>query len=533
MTDRTRLNTVGGREAGATLYLHGCIRILRERWPVVAIAIFMAMAAAGASWVIRPKDYTAELIMYVSAQTGETNQSAYQGAQLSQQRVTSYVELVNSTRVTGQIVQQLGLTNSPDDLAKRIIASSKVDSVLIDVKVKDNSPERAAAIANAVGQVFTRLVDDIERPTTAGAQQPVAVRVVQPAAVPTIASSPGLTALLILGLAVGLVLGMGCALLRNLLDNSIKTVAQLVEVCDAPNLGTIAYDSSVPSRPLIVHEDPHSPRAEAFRQLRTNLQFVDVDNPRTVIAITSSLPSEGKTTTLANLAIALASAGQRVLVIDADLRRPRLANLLGVDSTVGLTSVLAGRVDIAQAVQYWSNGVDVMASGPLPPNPSELLASQQMAATFLKLRAEYDTVLVDTPPLLPVTDAAALAPATDGVLLVCRFKKTKLDEMRGATQAIAAVSADLLGTILTMVPRSGPHACAQYNNLYSSKQSDRVAPVKSPLSSTVSPPHQAGRQMRPNERGTTHVRSHSGISPPVPDSRHRNPTLRRQDLPRR
>jgi len=151
----------------------------------------------------------------------------------------------------------------------------------------------------------------------------VAVRVVQPAPVPTAPSSTGLPVTLTLGLLAGLAVGVGGALARNALDTSVKALEQLREAANAPNLGTIAYDSDVPKRPLTVHEEPQSPRTEAFRQLRTNLQFVDVDNPRKVIVVTSSLPGEGKTTTLCNLAIALASAGSKVLVIEGTCADPR------------------------------------------------------------------------------------------------------------------------------------------------------------------------------------------------------------------
>ena len=182
-----------------------------------------------------------------------------------------------------------------------------------------------------------------------------------------------------LGLLAGLAVGVGGALARNALDVSVKSPEQLKEAAGAPNLGTIAYDAQVPKRPLIVREDPQSPRSEAFRQLRTNLQFVDVDNPRKVIVVTSSMPGEGKTTTIVNLAIALASAGARVLLIEADLRRPKVADLLGMERTVGLTNVLSGRIAAEQVIQPWGDGaLDVMASGPLPPNPSELLASRHM-----------------------------------------------------------------------------------------------------------------------------------------------------------
>ena len=441
------------------------LKILRERWIIILMAIVIGLTAAGTIWFLRPKEYTAELTMYVSAQTADSTQSAFQGAQLSQERVTSYVRLVTSPRVIEQVVRDLRLPEAPIDLTEQVAASSAVDSVLIDVTVDDRSPERAAAIANAIGRVFTALVAEIERPTAIGAQPPVAVRVVQPASPPLLPSSMELPLMLGLGLAAGLVVGLLGALARNALDTSIKSSDQLRGVAGVPNLGTIIFDPQVPKRPLTVHEDPQAPRAEAFRQLRTNLQFIDVDRPHRIIVVTSAMPSEGKTTTLANLAIALATAGHRVLVVDADLRRPKLAELLGLDRSVGLTNVLSGRVAPGQVIQHWAGGVDVLASGPLPPNPSELLGSTQMASALRHLGAQYDIVLVDTPPLLPVTDAAAVAPATDGVLLVSRFKSTR-EQLGAAVHALEAVSAALLGTVFSMVPSKGPRAYAHYHSHY-------------------------------------------------------------------
>ncbi|MHA6797157.1 polysaccharide biosynthesis tyrosine autokinase [Pseudonocardia bannensis] len=443
------------------------LRVLREQWIVVIAAVLIGLIGAGGAFFLRPAEYTAKLTMYVSAQTGETANAAYQGSLLSQQRVTSYVDLVGSTRVSREVIQELGLPTTPEELSQQISASSALDSVLIDVAVTGRSAEQAARIANAVGAALTGLVDELERPSAPNGVAPVAVRVVQPAAVPIAPSSTGLPVMLALGLLAGLAVGVGAALARNALDTSVKSPEQLLAAAGAPNLGTIARDPQIPKRPLTVHEDPQSPRSEAFRQLRTNLQFVDVDNPRKVITVTSSLPSEGKTTTVVNLAIALASAGSRVVVVEADLRRPKVADLLGMERSVGLTSILSGRVRLEQALQPWAGGrFDVLASGPLPPNPSELLASQHMRVVLADLKERYDVVLIDTPPLLPVTDAAALAPATDGVVLVCRFSETTRGQVEASAESLRAVSARLLGTVFTMVPRSGPRAYAQYNAYY-------------------------------------------------------------------
>jgi len=414
--------------------------------------VVVGLAGAATYYFVRPPQYTANLTMYVSSQGADATQ-ALQGAQLSQDRVASYTELVTGPRVLSDVIVKLGLHETTDVLAKQLTATNKLDSVLIDVAVTDQSPRQAATIANSVGDVFPALVDELERPTEPGRQPAVAVRIVQPAPVPTVPSSTGSVTVLAIGLLAGLAIGVGLALVRNTLDVSVKTAAQLSDAAGVPNLGTIAFDPKVSRRPLMAREDPQTPRAESLRQLRTNLQFVDVDRPRRVLVVTSALPGEGKTTTTASLAQVLESAGSRVLLIEADLRRPQLSEKLGLDRSIGLTSVLSGRVPIEHAIQPWGGGtLEVLASGPLPPNPSELLGSRQMQDLLTDLRERYDVILIDTPPLLPVTDAASLAPSTDGVLLICRFKETNRTQVEDAAAALRAVSAPLLGTVLSMAP---------------------------------------------------------------------------------
>jgi capsular exopolysaccharide synthesis family protein len=456
--------------------LHDYLRVLREQWLVILLAILLALAGAAGVYFLKPREYTAQLTMYVSSQGADTTQAAFQGAQLSQDRVASYTELLTSPRVTSDVIQRLGLSETTDELAEKMTATSKIDSVLLDITVTDPDPQRATNIVNAAGEVFPDLVAELERPTKPDTTPAVAVRVVQRAQVPAEPSSIGLATTIALGLLAGLAVGVGGALTRNALDVSVKSLEQLRDAANAPNLGTIAYDPQVPKRPLIVREDPQSPRSEAFRQLRTNLQFVDVDNPRKVIVVTSSMPGEGKTTTIVNLAITLASAGARVLLIEADLRRPKVADLLGLERTIGLTNVLSGRISLDQVIQPWGDGaLDVMASGPLPPNPSELLSSRHTGELLSILRSRYDMVLIDSPPLLPVTDAAAIAPMTDGVLMICRFKQTTRSQVEMAASAVTAVTAPVLGTVFTMVPNSGPRAYAQYNSYY---QVERFANAK-------------------------------------------------------
>jgi capsular exopolysaccharide synthesis family protein len=254
-----------------------------------------------------------------------------------------------------------------------------------------------------------------------------------------------------IALLIGLAAGAAAAVLRETLDTTIRTAQALGDLTSRPLLGTIPFDAGARDHPLLVSEQRHSTRAEAFRQLRTNLQFVDVDRGAQSIVVTSSVPDEGKSATAANLAIVFANAGGRVLLVEADMRRPRVAEYLGLEGAVGLSNVLAGQADVDDVLQRWGPlDLWVLASGALPPNPSELLASQALVDLLDKMRSRFDTIIIDTPPLLPVTDAAVAAVRADGALVVVRCGKTSRAQVRTATQALAAVDARVLGFVFNM-----------------------------------------------------------------------------------
>jgi len=210
--------------------------------------------------------------------------------------------------------------------------------------------------------------------------------------------------------------------------------------------------------------------------LRTNMQYIEVDHDQKVFVVTSSLPEEGKSTTAVNLAVTLALTNQRVALIECDLRRPLIAKRLGLDGAVGTTSVLIGRVTLHEAMQrYGDTGLDVLACGPIPPNPSELLQSKAMETLLAQLRAEYDIVLLDAPPLLPVTDAALLAAQADGALIVVRHGKTSRDQLGHALERLDAVDAKTLGVVFNMVAprrRGGDVYSYSYDYDYSSRPSE-------------------------------------------------------------
>lgn len=441
--------------------LHDYVRVLRKRWRLIALCTLVALGAAAAfTWTATPK-YEARTQLFVAANdTSGGLSNLAQGGQFTQQRVQSYADIVNSPEVTDAVAAELQLGLSGKAIADEITASAPLNTVLVNVSVRDTIPSRAQAIANAVSDEFATFASQLE--TTPGTPtSPVKVTVVKRAALPTSPVSPRKTLNLVLGFLLGLAVGIGGAVLRETLDTTVKDPEQIQRDFGVSTLGAISYDPDAPKRPLIVQADPHSPRAEAFRQLRTNLQFVNVDQAPRSIVVTSSVPDEGKTTTATNLAIVLAESGLRVIIVEADLRRPRIAQYLGIEGAVGLTSVLINQAELKDAVQPWGgNGglLHVLASGPTPPNPSELLGSKGMADLLRELERDYDLVLIDAPPLLPVTDAAVLANAVSGALVVVRHGRTRREQVARAIDSLRAVDTAVFGIVLTMTPTRGPDA---------------------------------------------------------------------------
>lgn len=435
--------------------LRDYLRVFRKRWRVVLLVPILTVLAAGVVNARAIPTYQASTTFFVSSQvaTGTDSNAQYVGNLFSQQRVKSYASLMSSEDLADSLRDDLGSPLTSEQIAGKISATVATDTVLLSATVTDTDPKRAGDIATALDRQFPKLIDELERPAAASAGASVRAIVVQrPKA--AVQVTPRTNRTFGLALLLGILLGIGLAVARELLDNSVKTSEDVLVVARTATLGAIGYDSKIVKRPLVVQDSPHAPRAEAFRQLRTNLQFVGVDQGLRSVVVTSSLPSEAKSTTACNLAITLAQSGARVLLVEGDLRRPKVADYLGIEGAVGLTNVLIGQLLAPEAIQQWGEcGLDVLASGPLPPNPAELLGSVGMRDLLKAFEDSYDVVVVDSPPLLPVTDAAVLATMASGALLCVHAGKTRKDELMRAANALDAVNARTLGVLLTMVPQ--------------------------------------------------------------------------------
>lgn len=441
------------------------MRILRRNWILIAALTLIGLLVGGASSVLTKPTFTAETQLFVAIQSSGSVQELQQGNTFSQARVQSYVKTIESPLVLQPAIDTLGLTVSAEDLASRVKATTDTNTVLISIAAEDRSPVQAAAVAQAVAESLIKIVDVLEKPK-AGGVSPVSLTVIKPAKAPLNPTAPNTRLNLLLGTAIGLALGVGGSIVRTSLDTRIRGEADLRHVTDSPILGGIAFDQDASRKPLLTQSAHQSPRAESFRQLRTNLQFANVSGQAKTVLITSSLPGEGKSTTATNLAIALAQAGQAVCLVDADLRRPMVHDYLGLDRNAGLTTALVGSADVNDMLQSWGDDdLYVLTSGVIPPNPSELLGSEQMRQLIVRLEETFDTVVIDAPPLLPVTDAAVLSQHVGGVVVVIGSQKVRKQDLEKSLSALQMVNAKLLGVVLNRLPVKGPdaYAYAYYN----------------------------------------------------------------------
>lgn len=433
--------------------LRGYVRALRRSLLLVIACVIVVVAAVIGWSETQTEVYESKARVIVSSAQAETS-AAYAGGLLSEQRAASYVEVIGSTLLADRVRDELGLDPqrfTTADLVDHISASVVLDSAVLELKFTDGDPETAQRIVQAYAEQLVEVAKDIETPDDGG-ELPTKITVIDQASYEPKAVSPRPFRNAVLGLILGLVLGVSLALLRELLDTTITTSEDLEAVTDAPVLGSIAAEGGSSRRKLITELEHHSPRVEAFRVLRTNVQFVEIDSAHKTFLVTSSMKEEGKTSTAVNLALTLARAGVRTLLVDGDLRRPKIAEVFDIDDTAGVTTLLLGRVALDEAVWKHESGLHVLPSGIAPPNAAELLQTKAMAQLLDRVRSEYDVVLIDSPPLLPVTDAALLAARADGTLLVVRHGKTKRDQLTTAVDRLAQVDVTPVGIVLNGVP---------------------------------------------------------------------------------
>lgn len=442
--------------------IQSSLRALRT-YAVLLVSLTLIGLSAGVVYSLTaPVRYstTADMLVIGQAQSidgAATTAELNLARSYALQAVGSYVAIIPSAIVLQPVIDELGLPETPAALAGLLSVSATPGSTTISISVTDGKPGRAARIANAVAESFATVVaDQLERPSDAR-RSIVRIDVIQPAGVPTAPSAPNRTLAVIGGGLLGLAAGVTLIVLRTVLDSRVRTIEDAAEATGAPVLGTTAFDPSTGAQPLVVTGGMTGSRPESYRALRTSVQFLSPAGETPSYVVTSAGPGEGKSTTVANLALAFAETGAKVALIDADLRLPRIADYFGIEGSVGLTEVLAGRLSVADALQRWGRGtLFVLPSGTVPPNPAELLGSSEMARLLADLREAFDIILIDAPPVVLVTDAAVIARRTSGAILVTASGKSVIPRVRDAVTNIENVGAKVLGTVVTMMPTRGP-----------------------------------------------------------------------------
>ncbi len=443
------------------------LRILRKYWISILVVTFGGIAVAGAASMLMRPVFTASASIFFTVHTTGTAGELNQGSTYAANQVKSYAQLTTTPIVLEPVIARLGLDTTTAKLGDRISAVAPTSTAIINIEVTGNDPEETALISNAVAQQLIVVVDQLS-PQTQDGTKVVRATIVSPASVPLQWTSPRVSLNLALGGLIGLMLGLGQAVLRSRLDTRILTADDVADVTDRSVVGAIVHDPDAAEHPLIFQADPHSARAEAYRRLRTNLQFLELGGRRRSIVLTSAVEGEGKTTTSINIATTLADAGESVLLIDADLRRPKVADYLNIEGSVGLTTVIIGRATLADVAQPLGHGnLHVLPAGQIPPNPSELLGSEPMRRLLEEATDRYDTVIIDSPPLLPVTDSAVLSRLVGGMLVLVGSGKVRKPELGGALESLETVDANVLGLVLNGI-RSEDVGHYRYHHYYAS-----------------------------------------------------------------
>ena len=464
--------------------LRDYVDVLRRRWLSFVLVLLAVLAAATAYTLVATPKYTATTRLFFAVQGSGTVTDLAQGSTFAEKQMTSYAEVARSPLVLDPVISDLGLGVSARDLAETVTAVVPTETVILEVSATDVDASRATVIANAIGSRMAATVAELSPDRTDGSDS-VQATVLAPAQIPTDPASPNVLRSLAIGLALGLVLGLGVALLRNVLDTKVRSEADVRALTDSSILGVIAFDDGVPSHPVILREDPRSAASEAIRRLRTNMQFIEVAEGSRSIVVSSSVPGEGKSTTAINLAVSLADAGSRVLLIDADLRRPSIAEYLGLEGRVGLTTVLIGKASVEDVVQPWAGtSLDILPAGQVPPNPSELLGSTAMRALLDEVAARYDTVLIDSPPVLPVTDAAVLGRQVGGALIIAGMDRIHRPQLRETLDSLETAGCPVLGLVINKIARREVGAYVYERGYYSS---DEAQPEQPPSGTATSP----------------------------------------------
>jgi len=491
-------------------------------WLIILSALLAGIASLYVSLNMAPIFQSTTTVLVNEAPA--TKGADYSSVLMSKQLTSTYAEMMANDLVLEQVADQVKITNSPEEMRKWIAINTVRDTQIIQVAVKTTDPAFSANIANAivaafsaqiqeiqtkrfaqskltletqlaetdkqissfVGQtelaatpeekdrleakvveyrtIYSNLLSSYEQIRLSEAQSVSSVVQVVPAVANPVPVEPNIWRNTILAALLGFLLAAVILIIRESLDDTVKTPNEISRKFGLPILGVINHHGSEANSPITISE-PRSPVAEAYRALRTNINYASVDRPLRTILVTSAVPGDGKSTTIINLGVVLAQNGKKVIIADCDLRRPQIHTYFGLANRHGMSTLFSHSAEELNSVRQTTavDGLTVVTSGSLPPNPSELMGSQKLQTILGTMKNSADMILIDTPPTLTVTDASALAPSLDGILLVVRPGKTRISALRQTIEQLRQVNARILGVVLNDVAVSGKSYSYHYN----------------------------------------------------------------------
>ena len=496
------------------------LRIFGRLWWVIVVLAVVGAAIGWATWQFSSREYQSTATLFVATQNGTTVTEAYQNNLFSTDRANSYAILATSEQVAARAVDQLKGSISPEELKSKITAVAAPKTVLFNVSVTDSDPALAQTYTNAVANQLVGLVSELETSRRGGTPAAGAV-VVDEADYPTAPVGMGLWIRVGIGAAAGLLVGLLAAISMGVADRRVRGREPVEDNTNSSLIGGLPVDAARANVP-VADLDKDTDYAERLRELRTNLRFARVadeaDRP-TVVAITSPSAGDGRTTVAVDLAAALAESGRKVVLVDGDFRNSALAGRLPLTgpakdaaATRGLSTAITGE---STAVEAIISDVPVggrhrfafLPTGPTPPRPGEMWASDRATELLDELAANYDYVIIDTPPLGKYNDGALISALSDGALLLARIRQTTSSGLRRAVQTLKAANAALIGTVATFEPGHGGGGSSR----------SKPKPSEQP---TALAPKPTGRMVSPSPSADTEALAATTGAQRTPRSRH-------------
>jgi capsular exopolysaccharide synthesis family protein len=458
------------------------LNILRRRAILMLVVIIACVGGAFGATSLQHKVYAAHAELIVDGSSSASIADEIAERQLASGRAQAFAEIAQTQPAVLASIAYANTTAGPfASGGVSVTATADGSSPFINLTVKGSNPKQLAAVANAYKLTLPKVLTSLNQEPAFIADQ---VSLLQAATVPSSPISPHPSRNIVFGLGIGAALAFLAAFVQETLDRRVRDSEEVESITKVAVLGVVPHELEKSTLPVIT--DPHSARAEAYRKVRTNLLFTGPQGMPRVLLVTSAVSGEGKTTMAVNLALACARAGQKVGLVDADLRRPMVSSYLGIDGSIGLSDVLAGKVRLSEAIQSVDEGrVDVLPAGSIPANPSEVVGSMQMRDIMEPFIASHDVVILDTPPVLPVSDALVMAGRVEGVILVARLGEITRSRLLTARDSIRKVKGNLVGIVPNAVVLREDSA---YSYAYRPGRKNADAYYRSPAAANGSAP---------------------------------------------